>query len=877
MLKSKFKKLITACVISAAMVVSMVPFDVSHACTGFRPGDTNNGVVNYNTPESSNEVRLKWEQKLGKGWESAPAVPTVGDDGYIYVASGEILYRLDKNTGKKLDPVKGLKLEDMVGGYGTNPMAYNNGKLYIHIGSGRIEAVDVSNPKELKHIWTSEKIGGQTISPIIYNDGYLYTGTWKGEKKSEKFFCLNAENGNMQWKYDNPNKRGYYWMGAYVDNTYAYFGSDDGELRKVNAKTGELIKSLKLEGEQIRSSIVKYKNSLYFTTKSGNLHKVNPDSMVLEGTCKLGLMATGTPSIADDVIYIGAANGNPFQDESTHQFVTVSCETMRIIDSVPSPGYPQAAPLVKDGPENNIVYFTYNKPPGGMKIFKTDNAGHIDKATYEDLHVPQGDAQEYSISPVMVDNDGTLYYKNDSGYIFALAAENAPEVQGLKNITLNGAKMEPGFDETITEYAVTLEKDKQTFEVSLDLAKEAKATIDGKPYTDKATVDLRGTENSKSVNIQVTVNGKSKTYVLKCSKTVSEPKAEFDKDGSNLNFKKGDSKPVVLRIINVVPEDLISVKVDNNLVAKDKEYTVKEGSFEIIFDKGYLERLKAGSHNVTVETSKGTITQAINISENAPEVQGLKNITLNGAKMEPGFDETITEYAVTLEKDKQTFEVSLDLAKEAKATIDGKPYTDKATVDLRGTENSKSVNIQVTVNGKSKTYVLKCSKTVSEPKAEFDKDGSNLNFKKGDSKPVVLRIINVVPEDLISVKVDNNLVAKDKEYTVKEGSFEIIFDKGYLERLKAGSHNVTVETSKGTITQAINISENGKNSDDEKTDLSKNGKTRDTKTTYKANKNIGQSGTVQTSDEGEVLMWALFLSILSICTVLVIMKGKNQR
>ena len=245
--------------------------------------------------------------------------------------------------------------------------------------------------------------------------------------------------------------------------------------------------------------------------------------------------------------------------------------------------------------------------------------------------------------------------------------------------------------------------------------------------------------------------------------------------------------------------------------------------------------------------------------------------------MEPGFDETITEYAVTLEKDKQTFEVSLDLAKEAKATIDGKPYTDKATVDLRGTENSKSVNIQVTVNGKSKTYVLKCSKTVSEPKAEFDKDGSNLNFKKGDSNPIVLRIINVVPEDLISVKVDNNLVAKDKEYTVKEGSFEIIFDKGYLERLKAGSHNVTVETSKGTITQAINISENGKNSDDEKTDLSKNGKTRDTKTTYKANKNIGQSGTVQTSDEGEVLMWALFLSILSICTVLVIMKGKNQR
>ncbi|KGF09846.1 hypothetical protein HMPREF1635_01295 [Clostridiales bacterium S5-A14a] len=516
MKRNNFIKLFGTVVMSIAMLVTLVPFEATYACSGFRPGEFNNGVVNYNTPTSSANVELKWDQKLGQGWTAAPTPPTVGDDGYVYVAAGNTLYRLDKNTGEKLAPTEGLKLTDSVG-FSTNPMAYADGKLFIQVGNGQVEGVDVSNPKELKHIWTSEKVGGQTISPIVYQNGYIYTGTWNGEGRPGTYICVNAKNGKMQWKHENKSA-GYYWAGAYVDDDYAYFGSDSGDLVKVNAITGKVANTANVGKEQIRSTIVKYGNSLYFTTKSGNLFKVDANDFSNINKTDIGDMATGTPSIVDDVVYIGAANGSQFSADAGHKFLTYDVNDMeKSISSVISPGYPQAAPLVKDGQDENFAYFTYNAPPGGMKVLATDDYGEIDKSSYEDLFVPEKSGQQYCICPIMVGKDGTIYYKNDSGHVFALANKDSQKESGLNNITLTGAKMTPGFDKKVDKYDVTLDNGRNSFDLTLDLAKGAKATIDGIAYNGKTTIDL-GKDTSKSVNVQVIANGSSKTYVLNAHK-----------------------------------------------------------------------------------------------------------------------------------------------------------------------------------------------------------------------------------------------------------------------------------------------------------------------------------------------------------------------
>lgn len=232
-------------------------------------------------------------------------------------------------------------------------------------------------------------------------------------------------------------------------------------------------------------------------------------------------MATGTPSIVDDVVYIGAANGSQFSADAGHEFLTFDADSLNKIDSVISPGYPQAAPLVKDGQDENFAYFTYNAPPGGMKVLATDDYGEIDKSSYEDLFVPEKSGQQYCICPIMVGKDGTIYYKNDSGHVFALANKDSQKESGLNNITLTGAKMTPGFDKNVTNYDIALDKGRESFDLSLDLAKGAKATIDGKAYNGKTTIDL-GKDTSKSVSVQVIANGSSKTYVLNAYKQVGE-------------------------------------------------------------------------------------------------------------------------------------------------------------------------------------------------------------------------------------------------------------------------------------------------------------------------------------------------------------------
>ena len=55
-----------------------------------------------------------------------------------------------------------------------------------------------------------------------------------------------------------------------------------------------------------------------------------------------------------------------------------------------------------------------------------DSQGQI-AADVRDIYVPDSSQSAYCISPVVSDQDGTLYFKNDSGHIFAIAKKKASE------------------------------------------------------------------------------------------------------------------------------------------------------------------------------------------------------------------------------------------------------------------------------------------------------------------------------------------------------------------------------------------------------------------------------------------------------------------
>ena len=61
---------------------------------------------------------------------------------------------------------------------------------------------------------------------------------------------------------------------------------------------------------------------------------------------------------------------------------------------------------------------TYNKKPGGIIMF-ADSPGQTE-AKKTDLFTPTEDMSQFCVSSVTAGSDGTLYYKNDSGNIFAV-------------------------------------------------------------------------------------------------------------------------------------------------------------------------------------------------------------------------------------------------------------------------------------------------------------------------------------------------------------------------------------------------------------------------------------------------------------------------
>ncbi len=78
-----------------------------------------------------------------KGWDAALTPPLILG-GYVYVASGQFIYKMDKNTG---DIVK--TSERMSGNmqYAMIPLAYAEGMLFAQIGGGQIQALSATTLK----------------------------------------------------------------------------------------------------------------------------------------------------------------------------------------------------------------------------------------------------------------------------------------------------------------------------------------------------------------------------------------------------------------------------------------------------------------------------------------------------------------------------------------------------------------------------------------------------------------------------------------------------------------------------------------------------------------------------------------------------------
>ena len=379
-------------------------------------------------PTTSSNATLGWKKTYGSG--NFSDILTIGDS--IYFASS--LYNADWSTqtgvlhrlNSKGEEVASLELFGTIDF--TCRIAYTKGVIVVPLSNGRLQGVSAS---EMKTLWVSDAIasGAQNISSIAAIGDTVFTGTTNSldnnwNAASGTFFAINAITGERIWA-NEESETGFYWAGACKVGSVLLYGNDAGVLTAVSPATGKVVSTLKLSSS-IRSTVIANNDGTgaYVTTNDGSLHKiaVAADGSLSEVTAtSFCTKSTSTATLFEGNLFVG---GNAADYSGT--FSVIDAATMKVKNTVSLPFAVQSAPLVaKAADGKTYAYFTCN----GVE---TDNDGKytsgggawvycLESNTVTKLFDATGEMAEYCNKSIVMGADGTLYWTNDSGTLFALA------------------------------------------------------------------------------------------------------------------------------------------------------------------------------------------------------------------------------------------------------------------------------------------------------------------------------------------------------------------------------------------------------------------------------------------------------------------------
>ena len=400
----------------------------------FRNSLYNMAITDSRTPVSAATTVAKWIVSKGTSWTDTPSGMIIADNALIFMGQTSIT-KADLQTGEVLATNK----MSAGAGYAIISPTYGDGLIFCPLTGGKIEAF---NAKTLESVWVfTDAVGGQNNTPITYYDGYVYTGYWNGEAKDGNFVCVNAATGELVWS--KTTLGGHYWSGSTVIGDAVIVGTDDGasgwtgdsHLYALNRLTGAVISDIALTGMGDQRSSVAYsaeKGRIYFTTKNGYIASaaVNTATGALSDlkSSKISSQATATPVVYGDKVYVGAGGGMQVGTTSGNLFA-VDANTLDYLYEVPLRGYPQGSILLSTAylaeTGKLYCYATYNSQPGGMTLIKIDPSATSAAGTQlEEIFDAETHPQYCLISPIC-GPDGTVYYRNDSGCLFALTTNNA--------------------------------------------------------------------------------------------------------------------------------------------------------------------------------------------------------------------------------------------------------------------------------------------------------------------------------------------------------------------------------------------------------------------------------------------------------------------
>ena len=361
----------------------------------------------------------------------------VGD--YVYIAVGSKLYKKNVETGETVEAGEAALAAAIDS---TSRMVYVNGLILVPLSSGRLQALTVDS---LTTKWITDALpdgtkgSQQSLSSVTVRDGYAYFGSADADWSNSYggyLLCVRLSDGKVIWNKANQNSVGYYWSGMAFTGGYGVIADDSGTVSVVDPATGDVVSTLKV-ADRVRTTVLADGSTLYVASNDGVLHKL---SVAADGTLseassvKFGASSTSTPVLANGKIIVGGASVDGFtggwQGNTEYhygQIAVIDAATMKVENAVckadgnyirqygyDAGGDVKSQPIVSVQDGQTYVYFTSNNNPGGIYRYR------VGDEEAELLYTPDTANQNYCMSSISVGSDGSLYYTNDSGKLFAI-------------------------------------------------------------------------------------------------------------------------------------------------------------------------------------------------------------------------------------------------------------------------------------------------------------------------------------------------------------------------------------------------------------------------------------------------------------------------
>jgi len=264
--------------------------------------------------------RQRWMLATDGPVASTPAVAggrvyALSFDGRLYAvnaATGELLWKF-ATQGERRFEARGLHgslprtqtFADPFDTYLSSPVVAE-GRVYFGSSDGHVYALDAASGAL---VWKHRTGDVVHASPALA-DGRVYVGSWDG-----KLYALDAKTGSEVWAFQagvDPllhNQQGFQSSPAIVGGV-VYSGCRDGHVYALDAATGRELWNHDTQGSWVNSSPAVSAGQVHVATSDTALYKVlDAGTGQLLHEHAVQAYVFGSPTIAGDVVLVGALNG----------------------------------------------------------------------------------------------------------------------------------------------------------------------------------------------------------------------------------------------------------------------------------------------------------------------------------------------------------------------------------------------------------------------------------------------------------------------------------------------------------------------------------------------------------------------------------------